>query len=266
MTANAAPKRSTMNAVEIPRYPVTVSGESAHIGTAEELAVALDVLHGQHDRAVLERLCPHLADIITTPVGFLLVVRSLEPADRMFLFNALGARLAGILKEARFLRDVLATLADEEVEACLLDALGTPGLRALILTAGQLSEVLEWVYGQCDRELFDLLGADYIRGLVHNCYELALVLNSLDRALQGVLIEQVGWEQVVRLVTDGRDLAYLMRALPPDASARLLDHFSRPQLVALIDNAADWNYLWQRLEPAEAEALLHRLEVAPHAA
>jgi hypothetical protein len=255
-----------MNTVKIPRHPVTIDGATTHIGTANELAVALDVLHGQHDRAVLEQLRPHLAGIIATPAGFMLVVRSLAPPEQVFLFDALGGRLAGVLKEARTLRDLLATLADVEVEQHLLNSLGTAGLRRLILTAEELGEILEWVYGQCDRQLFDLLGADTIRRLVHNCYELALVLNGLDRALQSVLIEEIGWERVVDLVTDGRDLAYLMRALPPAASARLLDHFSRTQLVALINNATDWTYLWQRLEPAEAEVLLQKLEVAPDAA
>lgn len=255
-----------MNTTTIPRYPVTIAGETAHIGTAAELAVALDVLHGRHDREVLEQLRPHLADVISTPSGLLLVVRSLAPPDRMFLFEALGGRTAGLLKEARYLRDLLATLAHLEVEQCLLNVLGTAGLRALILTAEHLAEVLEWVYGECDRQVFELLGADYIRGLVHNCDELALILNSMDRHLQGALLDLLGWDEVVRLVTDGRDLAMLMRALPSDGGARLLAHFSGAGLAALINNAADWTYLWQRLEPAEADALLSRLEVTSDAA
>jgi hypothetical protein len=264
-----------MTMSQIPRHEVTIDGplgktgdyrETTCVGTANELAIALDVLQGQHDRAVLEQLRPHLADIIATPTGFALVVKSLAPPDQILLIEALGTRLAGILREVRYLRDLLATLADVDVEQRLLDTLGTAGLRALILTAEDLGEVLEWVYGQCDRQVLDLLGLDYIRGLVHNSYELALILNSVDRALQGAFIEQIGWERVVGLVTDGRDLAYLMRTLPPEASAQLIECFSRGQLVELINNAADWKYLWERLEPAEAEALLRRLEVTPHAA
>ena len=41
------------------RYPVTIDQETVQIGSASELAVALDVLQGQHDRAVLTQLQPH---------------------------------------------------------------------------------------------------------------------------------------------------------------------------------------------------------------
>ena len=95
--------------------------------------------------------------------------------------------MASILKEARYLRDLLATMAYVEVEQRLLDPLAPPcenrglsktgdyrtlgaaGLRALILTAEDLSEVLEWVYGQCAplaktgvyrSQALDLLGAE----------------------------------------------------------------------------------------------------------
>jgi hypothetical protein len=254
-----------VNTATIPRYPVTIDGETTHIGTADELAVALDVLHGRHDRAVLEQLRPHLADITATPIGLELVLKSFAPADQEFLIDALGARLAGILQEARYLRDLLATLADVQVEEHLLNTLGTPGLRALIVTAEHLSEVLEWVYGQCDTLLLDLLGADYVRGLVHNSYELALMLNSMERAMQSALIEQTGWERVVELVTDGRDLAYLMRALPSALGAQLLERFSRDQLLDVIHNASDWRYLWERLDSTEAEALSQRLAPVPRA-
>ncbi len=51
----------------IKRYPVTIDGETASIGTANELAVALDVLRGQYDRAVLEQLGP-----VRMELGFML--------------------------------------------------------------------------------------------------------------------------------------------------------------------------------------------------
>ncbi len=253
-----------MSTARTPRYPVTIDGETTHIGTADELAVALDVLHGRHDRAVLEQLRPHLADIIATPVEFALVLKSLASADQRFLIDALGVRLVGILKEVRYLRDLLATLSDVQVEEHLLNTLGTAGLRALIVTAEHLSEVLEWVYGQCDTLLLDLLGADYVRGLVHNSYELALMLNGMERAMQSALIEQLGWERVVALVTDGRDLAYLMRALPSALGAQLIERFSRAQLLDLIHNASDWKYLWERLDSTEAEALRQKLAPVPN--
>jgi hypothetical protein len=37
----------------ITRYPITIDGETASIGSAAELAVALDVLQGQHDHETL---------------------------------------------------------------------------------------------------------------------------------------------------------------------------------------------------------------------
>lgn len=255
-----------MNTFQIPRYPVTIDGDTAQIGTANELAITLDVLNGQHDRAVLEQLRPYLADIIGGPAGFANVMKSLEPANQIYLIDALGSRLADILQEPRFLRDLLATLAVTEVEQRLLETLGTSGLRTLIVTAAELSQVLEWVYGQCDRQLIDLLGATYLQEIIRTGYELSLVLTSLDEARQLDLIEKLEWPRVVEMIGDGHDLTYLMRALPASLSRRLLDHFSRKQLLDLIGNKHDWVYLYDRLEPAEAENLLTKLGAKQNAA
>ncbi len=242
-----------MSEAQVSRYAITIDDETAQIGTANELAVALDVLQGQHDRAVLEQLAPHLAEVIRGPAGLLLVLKSLSPQDQLYLVDAIGPALAGVIQEARHLRDLFATLSVVEVERRILETLGTRGLRTLILTGKELAEVLEWLYGECDQLLVDLLGADYIRSIIRNADHLGLVLNSLEEAGQQDLIEKLGWERIVQLITDGRDLAYLLRALPPGLSARLLSHYSREQLMNLIGNRRDWAYLYDRLEPAEAE-------------
>ncbi len=53
-----------MDLSQVNRYAITIDGETTGIGTANELALALDVLCGQHDRAVLEQLAPHLAEVV----------------------------------------------------------------------------------------------------------------------------------------------------------------------------------------------------------
>jgi len=127
------------------RYPVTIEQETVQIGTAAELAVALDVLQGQYDRDVLTQLQPHLARIIPQANHLFNVLKSLSADDQVFLIQALHGNLTGIMQDASHLRDLLATLADEKVETALLQTLGSDGLRSLILTAEELAEVLEWV-------------------------------------------------------------------------------------------------------------------------
>jgi len=245
-------------------HPLTIDGQTVQIATAAELVVALDVLQGQYDRQVLAQLRPHLAGLMHRPADFLNVMKSLAPEDQVYLIGALGARLAPILKEARFLRDLLATLAEGKVEDALLGALGRDGLRALILTADELAEVLEWVYGETDKELLEALGLDYVRRLCRTAADLGGVLHSLDNSLQEKLVDQLGWEFVLGLVQDGRGLAALLRALPAAVSDRLLGHFSPEQLQAIIGNARDWAYLYQRLEPDEAATLTQILALNPH--
>ena len=65
------------------RFPITIDGETAAIGSASELAVALDVLKGQRDREILTQLRPHLAEIIANPTGLMLVLKSLSPVDQL---------------------------------------------------------------------------------------------------------------------------------------------------------------------------------------
>ena len=243
------------------RYRVTIEGETADIGTANELSIALDVLHGLHDRAILEQLQSHLADIVGNAIGLTNVLRSLESADQIFLIQAVGARLPTVLQDARFLRDLFAILAEDAVEQCLIETLGTIGLRALILTAAELSEVLEWLYGQRDQQVLDLLGAVYLKRLIRNGEDLALVLNGLAEPAQANLIDQLSWSRVIELISDGREFAYLMRALPVELGTRLLEHYSREQLINLIGNQHDWAYVYDRLETAEAAVLMNQLGV-----
>ena len=241
---------------QINRYPLTIDGETVSIGAANELAVALDVLQGQYDREALVQLAPHLAEIIGHASGFLTILRSLSVDDRIYLIQAIGPDLVEVIQNAAHLRDLLAVLTDQSVEAALLTTLGSAGLRRLIVTGAELAEVLEWVYGDEDALTLKLLGHAYVRRLCRHASDLGAILRNIDFALQATLLEQLGWPFVVNLVKDGYDLATLLRALPPDHSAQLLHHFSATQLVELIGNADEWTYLFQRLEPAEAELML----------
>jgi hypothetical protein len=241
------------------RYPVTVDGDTAWIGTAGELATALDVLHGREDRTILEQLQPHLAAIIGGPAPFIAVMRSLDVGDQLFLVEAVGHSLAGLIGEARHLRDLLAILAEPRVKNRLIEVLGPAGLRTLIATPRDLAGVLGWLYGESDRLVLDALGPDVLRRILRNGDELAVVLCALDADGQSRVIEAFGWHCVAEMVHDGRDLACLMRALPAALSVSLVDRFSREQLIELIRNPSDWAYLYDRLESAEAAHLLERL-------
>ena len=243
----------------IKRYPITIEGETAQIGTANELSVALEVLQGQFDRQALSQLSPHLAEIIAHAPGFMLVMKSLSSENQLYLIQAIGPDLAKVMQSARHLRDILATMAEQRVEEALLSTLGQAGLQRLIMTGAELAEVLEWVYGDCDTLALDLLGQEYVRGLCRHAADLGAILRNVDFALQARLLEQLGWPFVTGLVKDGYDLACLLRALPPVRSEGLLKHYSGPQLKALIGNANEWTYLYQRLEPDEAELLLKAL-------
>jgi hypothetical protein len=236
-------------------YPITIEGETAPIGTAGELVVALDVLQGQHDRAVLEQLAPHLSEIIADAFGLYQTLKELSVEDQLYLFDTLGSRLVDVVGRAGALRDLLATMAQEEVEERMLTTLGTEGLHALIGTAEELAGVLEWVYGDCDQLVLELMGAPFLKRLFPSGYELSLVLHALDHDRQRALIEMLGWEQVEALVHDRRDLAHLLRALPSELSNRLLTGLDRAQLWDLVRDERGRQYLYQYLEAEEAAYL-----------
>jgi hypothetical protein len=258
-------EEGNMDQAQLVRYPVTIDGETMSVGTAQELSVMLDVLQGQRDRAVLEQLRNNLADVMGGPRGFALTLKSLSPADQIFLIDAIGARLADVLQEARYLRDIFATMAEVEVEKKMLDTLGATGLRRLVNTAEELGQVLEWLYKECDRQAIELIGTPYLKNIIRHALDLCAVLDALDASGQSDLLERIGWTHVRNLVRDGVDLAQLMRALPPDLSAKLLSEINREQLITLIGNARDWEYLWNRLEPAESKLIAEKLGVK-HAA
>ncbi len=248
------------------RHEVEIGGERVQIATAGELAIALDVLHGKHDRMVLEQLRDHLGEIIDSPPALATAFKSLTPEDQLFLIEVLGSDLGGILEESRYLRDILANIAVIEVEVKMLEAIGGPGLRKLIQTAEELAEVLEWVYGECDDLLVDLLGWNHLTKIFKNAYELSVVLASMGRNNQARFLDELGWDKVMGSVRDGRDLAYLLRALPADRSMELLERYDAGELRDLIGNRSDWRYLWARLEPGEASYLTEKLGVSGDAA
>lgn len=251
-----------MNIAQLPRFPVTIEQETVLIGTAAELCIALDVLHGQYDRAVLSQLRPHLGQVIARAKDFLLVSKSLSTEDQRYLIEALGPRLPAILEHAAYLRDILASLSDPQVEVALLRTLGTPGLRSLIRTGAELADVLEWVYGQCDALVLDSLGYAYVARLCREAADLSDILRSLDSGLQEQLLGHLGWEFTLQLVRTGRDLADLLRALPAPLSSRLLRHYTRAQLQTLIADPSDWEYLYRRLDKAEAAHIARLLKLS----
>jgi hypothetical protein len=244
------------------QYAITIEGETAPIATAAELVVALDVLQGQHDRAVLQQLGPHLAEIIGGPKGLYNTLKVLETEDQLYLIDALGPGLAGVVQRAGALRDILATLAEDRVEERLLATLGTDGLQGLVQSAEDLAGVLEWVYGRSDQLVLQLLGAPFLKGLFQSGYDLSLVLYSLDQGRQRELIDMLGWSEVRSLVHNLRDLAHLLRALPGELSIRLLALFEGDQLWALIRNDHGLRFLRQYLEVEEVACLDELLEVS----
>lgn len=246
-------------------YAITIDDETIDISTAAELVVALDVLQGQHDRAVLEQLRPHLAEVIAGPRGLYTTLKVLIPDDQKYVIHALGADLVNVVQEAGALRDILAMLAEPDVEVQLIETLDAEGLRALIGTAEELGEVLEWVYGDCDQLVLNLLGATFLKHLLQNGYDLSLILHALDHTSQQQLLDMLGWNSVLSLVHDRRDLAYLLRALPSETSKHLLKHFTKDQLWNLIRNMRGWRYLYNYLEAEEAAYLAKVLEVEEYA-
>jgi len=243
------------------RYPITIDGETATVGSAAELVVALDVLQGQHDRTVLEQLRPYLAEIIAGPAGLHAVLRVLAPDDQVYLLEAMGPRLECAVQRAGVLRDILATLAESRVEERLLETIGAAGLRRLLGTAQEVAEALEWVYGDCDRLLLQLLGTDFLVGLFSSGHDLSLVLRSLEPTNQQALLDTLGWERVIALVLDRRDLAHLLRALPSGISQQLLERLDPARLQQVVRGERGRRYLDNYLEPEEAACLDRRLEV-----
>jgi HPt (histidine-containing phosphotransfer) domain-containing protein len=217
--------------------------------------VALDVLQGDHDHAVLEQLAPYLARITGDGRGLLAILRVLAPADQLYLIELIGSELPAVIQSAQILRDILAMLADYAVEEALLSAIGAARLRELLATPEELSDVLEWVYGASDRLVLQLLGNAHLLGLFASGHELSLVLGMLDHQLQKEFIELLSWEQVSAIIHSRADLAHLLAALPAELSTELLPRIPVDRLRALIRNAQGWRALCASLELPEIEYL-----------
>jgi hypothetical protein len=253
------------------RHPIQWKGERADIATIDELIVALDVLHREHDRAILEQLRPVIGDLITAgdraPAANLkILLKELSLQDRLFVVEVLGARLLPLVGTAVELRNVLVSLADLDVEAAVLRAIGAEGLRHLIATCRQLWEILEWLYGDNDVLLLELLGPSSVRGLVVRGDDLAEILQRLDPDRQLPVLQMLGWDFVLGLMRDAVDLREVLSALCTDAYAALIGRLPRSRIVALAGSDAGWYELGSRLSLSKTALLLEKLKVDDHAA
>ena len=244
------------------RYTITIDGESADIGTTGELLAALDVLQGHYDREALSQLKDHLPDIITNSTELERTFAVLHPDDRLFLVQSFGKDLAKVCAPAGGLRDILALLGENRVEIAMMETLGGEGLRSIIGTSEELAEVLQWVYGDCNKLVLDLMGADYLKELFENGYQVSLVFNSVDNETQLALAEMIGWDHLVSLVNDRRDLAYLFRAMPDELSERLLKEYDKESLWKIVRNQRGWEYVSRFLSAEETKQVAAKLEVS----
>ncbi|MBN1318782.1 MAG: hypothetical protein JXA42_25100 [Anaerolineales bacterium] len=241
-------------------YSIKINGDTTSIGNAAELSVALDVLQGQHDRIVLQQLEPFLTEIIQDAPGLYAIFKVVNHDDQLYLIDALGSDLEIILKRANKLRDILAMLADERVEQHLIQTLGSNGLRALVNSAQDLVDVLEWVYGRSDHLVLSLLGDDYLKKLFQSGYELALVLHTLDQTRQTELFNLLGWQKILSLIHDIDDLAYLSRALPCQLSTELMERLTKNRIWELVRDEKGLDYLSRYLDRDEVAFVRDLLE------
>jgi hypothetical protein len=253
------------------RYPIRWNGEGADVATIDELMVALDVLHRQHDRAIVEQLRPVIGDLIAAgdraPAANLkILLKALSAEDRLFVVEVLGSRLLPLIGTAVELRNVLVSLADLEVEAATLRAIGAEGLRYLVATCRQLWEILEWLYGDNDVLLLELLGPSSVRGLVVRGEDLAEILRRLDPDRQLPVLQMLGWDFVLGLMRDAVDLGEVLSALCTDAYAALIARLPRSRIVALAGSEAGWHELGSRLSFSKTILLSNKLKADDHAA
>lgn len=253
------------------RYPIQWNGEEADVATIDELMVALDVLHRQHDRAILEQLRPVIADLVAAgdraPAANLKVLlKELSAEDRLFVVDVLGRGLTPLVGTAVELRNVLVSLADLDVEAAMLRAIGADGLRHLIATCRQLWEILEWLYGDNDVLLLELLGPSSVRGLVVRGDDLSEILRRLDPDRQLPVLEMLGWEFVLGVLRDAVDLREVLSALSTDAYASFIGRLPRSRIVELAGSDAGWYELGNRLSFSKTILLSEKLKADGHAA
>jgi hypothetical protein len=253
------------------RHRIQHDGEAAEIGTVDELLVALEVLNRDHDREILAQLTPVLAGIVAArdrpaPANLKLLLKALSTADRLFVIDALGARLPELIESAVELRNLLVSLADLDVERRLLDRIGSDGLRTLISTSQELSEIVEWLYADCEIRILEMLGADTLRKRIVSAQDLATLLRKMAPARHAALIGLLDWTFVLGLLRSGHELVLVLAALNAEYGAALLDRFGREDLIALIGDAQTWGLLRHRLSSRTLALVLAKLEVSPNAA
>lgn len=248
-----------MDVLHITRYPVTIDGETAEIGTAAELAVMLDVLQGEHDREVLTQIAKYLPNIIRTEKELLNILRALAPDDQFFVVNTLSEHLEHIIGSSSELRDIFAMLSDDAVEEALLRQLGGTALRTLADSPAALADLLEWIYGDTDQLLLGLLGDEHLADLFGSGSELSLVLAMLSHPLQEDLIRLLGWDAIIEMIHTLDDFTALLGVLPPEFSRALIAQVPVERLRKLVRSRLAWQRLEISLKPREREYLRAKL-------
>jgi hypothetical protein len=245
----------------VERIKIEIEGLETDVGSAAELAAVFDVLSGQYDRLVIEKLDTDLPGIIANGKGFYQVLKSLSPENSLYILETLGEKTGLLFSNARELAEVLAFLSLAETEKKLLELIGTQRLREIIKCPEELAEILEWVYEDTDKSVIGLLGGEYLANFFRSGTELSLVLNCLDAYGQALLIDLTGWSRLAGLSRSWQDLAFLLRALPSVLSKKYLSEFKPETVKELMANAGDWERIKKFLEPDEEALLKNMAEV-----
>ncbi len=239
----------------MPDFTVIIEGEAASVETAEELAVLLEVLHGDHYQDVLDQLGPNLTEILREPRGLCAVLKALSPASQMYLLNQLDSGLIDVIQRADVLRYILAGLTEPEVEKRVLELLDSDGLKRLIRQPEDLAGILEWVYDRCDEFVISVLDAHFLRQLLQTGHKISLVLPSMSETSQSILVEKLGWPFVVSLAYDARVLGLLLRTMTPELGLRLIGAFTPEMLRAAVGGEQRLGELYAFLNEAETDAV-----------
>lgn len=197
--------------------------------------------------------------IVKTYKWLLKCLKYLNEKNIFLLLIKLWDVLPKILNTSEHLAEILAKIPDETNKLKLLKHLRHKGLSPIIRDAKDLGNILEWIYGNSQKEFLDFLGKEFIKQVFLSTNEIIIILYYLNNENKDYLIDMIGFDGIKNKVKTSNNLLLMLQGLTQKKSREFLKKFSKEEIVNMFKSEEDFYVFMLRLPYDKEKLFLHHL-------
>lgn len=208
---------------------------------------------------VIMELDENLLNIVKTYKWLIKSLKLLNERNSFLLLVNIWDSLNKIIQNSEQLWEILARIPEEENKIRIIKQLRQTGLKKLILEPRDLSNVLEWLYGQSEIELLNIACFDHVKNFFNYPKEIYDVLHYLNNENKDTLINNIWLKTILEKIKSRKDLLLILKWFSMEKASELLSFFSRQEIKDLFTNNWEFTYFLSKLSDRKEDLFLKHL-------